>query len=437
MGCTTSSCNDTVIVKRFYAEPHFYSNFKNAKSSMRGDAVAEMVKRRMTRKSSNVNTILVGYLKTCSAYSRPKPNESDFKFIEQRIVHDCESRATESTYIESGQTTLTSTSPAESNKNYCTPSNDRLPTSFLPTAKVDVFAGAYNYRKRLQDLKDSATEVAKEMKHENPIAEEVSPRPQIIAHCLEADFHGGSNNASPKMSAFNQPILETHPIAALRKKDDFDTSSENSFVVVHSTVKVAWERETYRKLAEEAKKNGHFNLKPAMAELHVIGQIQKGSDFPDARLFVRWNMHTGGGWKVVQGEIEGQTQTDLSGLADAYFSHPLEFHLSTKTVQGWPRINLQIWHYDEYGRQELYGYGTVFVPTAPGEHTINCYTWRAKGGFSDELTHRFLGGGLQLQTLSTLDAPEDRMRLQTQAMGTVQLQISVITRNFEKFGIIS
>ncbi|KAK0400383.1 hypothetical protein QR680_003470 [Steinernema hermaphroditum] len=326
---------------------------------MRGDAVAEMVKRRMTRKSSNVNTILVGYLKTCSAYSRPKPNESDFKFIEQRIVHDCESRATESTYIESGQTTLTSTSPAESNKNYCTPSNDRLPTSFLPTAKVDVFAGAYNYRKRLQDLKDSATEVAKEMKHENPIAEEVSPRPQIIAHCLEADFHGGSNNASPKMSAFNQPILETHPIAALRKKDDFDTSSENSFVVVHSTVKVAWERETYRKLAEEAKKNGHFNLKPA------------------------------------------------------------------------------IWHYDEYGRQELYGYGTVFVPTAPGEHTINCYTWRAKGGFSDELTHRFLGGGLQLQTLSTLDAPEDRMRLQTQAMGTVQLQISVITRNFEKFGIIS
>ncbi|TMS39052.1 hypothetical protein L596_005641 [Steinernema carpocapsae] len=148
-------------------------------------------------------------------------------------------------------------------------------------------------------------------------------------------------------------------------------------------------------------------------------------------------LSTRGGWKVVQGEIEGRTQTDLSDLADAYFSHPVDFHLTTKTIQGWPRFHIQVWHFDKYGREELYGYGSVFIPTAPGDHMIKCHTWRPKGGFTDELTHRFLGGGLQLQSINTLDSPDDRMRLQTVAMGTVELQFSVITRNFDKFGIIA
>ena len=37
---------------------------------------------------------------------------------------------------------------------------------------------------------------------------------------------------------------------------------------------------------------------------------------------------------------------------------------------GWPRLSLQVWHQDGYGRQELYGYGSVFVPSAPGDHEV-------------------------------------------------------------------
>uniref|UniRef100_A0A1I7YEQ3 B9 domain-containing protein 2 n=1 Tax=Steinernema glaseri TaxID=37863 RepID=A0A1I7YEQ3_9BILA len=187
--------------------------------------------------------------------------------------------------------------------------------------------------------------------------------------------------------------------------------------------------------------DAHINILPeiaySMAELHVIGRIEKGAGYPEARLFIRWNVHLGGGWKVVQGETEGQTQTDISSLQDAYFSHPLDFHLTTKTMHGWPHLNIEIWHYDDYGRQEPYGYGTAYIPTAPGEHTLICYTWRPKGGFTEELTHRFLGGGLQLQSLCTTEPSEDRMRLQTLAMGTVEIHLTVMARNFEKFGIIS
>ncbi|VDK82869.1 unnamed protein product [Litomosoides sigmodontis] len=43
----------------------------------------------------------------------------------------------------------------------------------------------------------------------------------------------------------------------------------------------------------------------------------------------------GGGWRVIQGVSKGQTQTDLSEYGDlASFSHPLDIHLITKTIQG-------------------------------------------------------------------------------------------------------
>lgn len=72
----------------------------------------------------------------------------------------------------------------------------------------------------------------------------------------------------------------------------------------------------------------------------------------------------------MEGDQEGQTQCDLPTTEDAYFSHPIDIHLSTKTIQGWPRINIEVWHQDKYGRQEVYGYGTLFVPTSPGEHEV-------------------------------------------------------------------
>uniref|UniRef100_A0A915BF65 B9 domain-containing protein 2 n=1 Tax=Parascaris univalens TaxID=6257 RepID=A0A915BF65_PARUN len=71
--------------------------------------------------------------------------------------------------------------------------------------------------------------------------------------------------------------------------------------------------------------------------------IESATDFPDCRLFCKWNLQIGGGWRVVEGETEGQTQTDLPEYEEvAYFSHPVDVHLATKTMQGWPRINIQV-----------------------------------------------------------------------------------------------
>nr|CDJ90592.1 B9 domain containing protein [Haemonchus contortus] len=149
-----------------------------------------------------------------------------------------------------------------------------------------------------------------------------------------------------------------------------------------------------------------------MAEVYVSGQIESADGFGDNRLCCRWTLQTGGGWRVVEGAVEGQTQTDLPSVFDeAYFAHPIDLHLATKTIQGWPRIQLQVWHHDIYGRQELVGYGSLFLPSTPGEHEVS--------------------------SLAVLEDATERMRISTVAMGQVRLRLYVITRHFEQFGILS
>lgn len=72
---------------------------------------------------------------------------------------------------------------------------------------------------------------------------------------------------------------------------------------------------------------------------------------------------------------------------------------------GWPRLHLQVWQHDEFGRQEIAGYGQVQVPSSAGSHEVNficftsqldCHLWRPRGGFRDELLQSFVGGGLQV-----------------------------------------
>uniref|UniRef100_A0A1I8EL21 B9 domain-containing protein 2 n=1 Tax=Wuchereria bancrofti TaxID=6293 RepID=A0A1I8EL21_WUCBA len=130
-----------------------------------------------------------------------------------------------------------------------------------------------------------------------------------------------------------------------------------------------------------------------MAEVHIIGEIECASGFPEQRLFCRWELGFGGGWRVIQGVSKGQTQIDLSEYEDfAYFSHPLDIHL------------------------------------------MKCYTWRPKGSLREEMMQYFVGGGLQLSNENSTGLDE-YSRLRTVSMGVVKLRISVITKNFDRFGI--
>ncbi|KAK3871506.1 hypothetical protein Pcinc_023348 [Petrolisthes cinctipes] len=174
-----------------------------------------------------------------------------------------------------------------------------------------------------------------------------------------------------------------------------------------------------------------------MAEVHIIGQLSGTSGFPCASLFCKWSLQLGGGWKVVEGVSEGQTQADQSDTGNtSTWCHPIDLHLSTRGIQGWPRLLLQVYRQDDLGRVDLCGYGVTHVPTRPGHHTLVCHTWRPVGTFGEEVRRAFLGGGPQLLSTEFIHSSLERYRLHTIAAGLVHLELGIILRNFEKYGVI-
>eukprot|EP00039_Didymoeca_costata_P002246 m.58608 g.58608 ORF g.58608 m.58608 type:complete len:84 (+) comp11189_c0_seq1:244-495(+) len=61
-----------------------------------------------------------------------------------------------------------------------------------------------------------------------------------------------------------------------------------------------------------------------MAELHVIGELVGGRDFPNQNLFCKWEAVQGPAWERLAGEASGQTQVDhpLDGTF-AKWAHPI------------------------------------------------------------------------------------------------------------------
>ena len=104
---------------------------------------------------------------------------------------------------------------------------------------------------------------------------------------------------------------------------------------------------------------------------------------------------------------------------------------------GWPKLHLQVWHQDNYGRNEIYGYGFCHIPTSPGFHEIVCPTWCPTGTADDQVKRMFIGGGPQLRNPDLIYSGADRYHLKTMAMGNVHIHVGVMLRNFDKYGIES
>ncbi|XP_064094912.1 B9 domain-containing protein 2-like [Macrobrachium nipponense] len=176
-----------------------------------------------------------------------------------------------------------------------------------------------------------------------------------------------------------------------------------------------------------------------MAEVHIIGQVSGGSGFTKvSSLFCKWSLQLGGGWRVVEGLSEGQTQADQSEASEdrVTWCHPVDLHLSSRGIQGWPRLLLQVYRQDDFGRIDLCGYGVVHIPTRPGHHAITCSTWRPSGNLTEEFRRVFLGGGPQLLSTEFIHSAMERYRLHTIPSGSVHLELGVILRNFEKHGVM-
>jgi B9 domain-containing protein 2 len=137
------------------------------------------------------------------------------------------------------------------------------------------------------------------------------------------------------------------------------------------------------------------------------------------------------------------------------WAHPIDVHFKHSSMQGWPRILVQVWSVDSYGRSDLIANGFGHIPAAvrdssldpppphfiahciqiyafvqAGSFEIECPTWRPSGSESDEWRAFFLGGVPQLLTDEVLfnQAWDDRSKLVTVPSGKVHVQVDVLLR---------
>ncbi|KEG12583.1 B9 protein domain 2 [Trypanosoma grayi] len=181
-----------------------------------------------------------------------------------------------------------------------------------------------------------------------------------------------------------------------------------------------------------------------MAELHVIGDLASGEQFGGMSYFCVFEMVTGEHWSVVEGRTSGCTHIMASGEDDTVaWCFPIDVHFTTNSVEGWPKISLQVWSVDSYGRKDLAGYGVAFLPPPSMEdQEVVVATWKPcywNPNFFSRMYERLrllvLGGNPVLRDKALIHTNDERFKLYTVSGGTVRLQLSVVSRGMQRLGI--
>ena len=176
-----------------------------------------------------------------------------------------------------------------------------------------------------------------------------------------------------------------------------------------------------------------------MAEVHLIGQIVEATDFQERSLFAKWSFNSGSCWQVLEGFTEGQTHLSTITSSDETshsWSHPIDVHYVTHGLQGWPRLEFQLWGVDWLGKCNISAYGFMSIPLRPGTHELICHTWRPVGDFRRRIIDYLTGYRMHLVDPSdVISNGLNRHVIQSESMGTVRTKLSVILRGFEQYGV--
>lgn len=178
-----------------------------------------------------------------------------------------------------------------------------------------------------------------------------------------------------------------------------------------------------------------------MAEVHLIGQLKGATDFIDDRgLFAKWSINAGSNWDLLEGFTEGQTQlsfaTNIGDRSYHSWSHPIDVHYATKSLQGWPRFEFQLWGVDWLSRCNISAYGFSSIPSKPGMHRLTCSTWRPVGDFRRRLVDYVTGYRMHLLDPSdVISNGLNRHVIHSASMGTLIVELNVILKGFEQYGV--
>lgn len=175
--------------------------------------------------------------------------------------------------------------------------------------------------------------------------------------------------------------------------------------------------------------------KSAIVELHFIGEIANVSIPGETSLVrVHWGIAMGPSWRHVQGMQSGTTHASFPAEhSTAVLSHPLDVHLASVGLAGWPRLWLKVF---SSNGAKLLGYGVVNLPCTPGTHSLSITLWVPHAGPLEAISYKFFGGkGVRLVHEDAAHSQVGRYRLQSRSTGAANVYLSLLTKDFDRFAI--
>ena len=124
-----------------------------------------------------------------------------------------------------------------------------------------------------------------------------------------------------------------------------------------------------------------------------------------------------------------------SGSSGVVWNFPIDVTFKTTNAHGWPRLVVSVYSMDMFGRFVIRGYGSLLIPTVPGQYTRYIRTFAPA---SSSYLQAFLGwltGNLpEFYDSRFVASSEGREVVRVQSTGIVRIRINVTTRGLASHG---
>ncbi len=175
-----------------------------------------------------------------------------------------------------------------------------------------------------------------------------------------------------------------------------------------------------------------------MPDVHLLGEISFVACEASAASLT-WAIVPGNNaWVVREGVNYGETQSaivdELQGLA--VLSHPIDVHLQTSAVEGWPVFIFEVWDRTHSEMKGFLGCGCVWLPTQPGRHCVEVAVWRPMSEGWRGLVDRLVPSMPDITKIRELSmSPYLRAEYSCEQVGVIQLNLFVASSGFGNFGV--
>jgi hypothetical protein len=181
-----------------------------------------------------------------------------------------------------------------------------------------------------------------------------------------------------------------------------------------------------------------------MPQVHFLGEI-KSCSVDISTVSISWAVVPGNfSWFLKQGLNFGESHThvipttyDIPNNKGNILNYPLDLEYETQSTEGWPFFVCEVWDRKYTGYRSFVGCGSVWLPTSGANTDIEVFLWRPTSSGYERLLDLMVPNLPDLVALREMViCPYTRSEVSTASVGTLHLNMSVVSSGFTVNGVL-